>query len=376
MTHLSDALAWTEIEERAPRAGLQSLVTQSIKPIIEGAPMEALDDKGQIEGLGAASVMVMVLFMTLFGITLHILPEVWWGTTLQFILFPILFFGSAVFIGFIFRKRLSDSIVRTIERRTARRDALDYIADYFGMSYSSCPAGPNTAETWLLSKSWLPKNIKTAAAKERPSKVLPGVDVAKDAGVLFPMRVLASTEEKRKNYRDAAISRSDITDGFYGQRSGVTYNMFEWSEEVNDVRTYHLTIVMNAPTKLLGYTELRARKIGWLPHERAKTFKSVGVPSSRFHSEFKLRTDDQVEARELFDPIVIEKIIALGHGDAFRAVGYDDHVIFDFPGQDRFAFIDILTGRWSDESLRGGLTDIINALDLVDKIGAMLRLKA
>lgn len=376
MTQLSDALDWTQIERRAPRAGLKSLVTQSIKPIIESAPIEALDDKGQIEGLGAASVMVMVLFMTLFSSTFFFLPDVWWGTALQFILFPILFFGSAFIIAFIFRKRLSQSIVRTIERRTARRGALDYIADYFGLNYSPSPAGPNAAEAWLLRQSWLPKEIKHAAAKERPSTVLPGVNVAKDAGVLFPMRILMSTEEKRKTYRDAAISCSDITDGFYGERAGVTFNMFEWSEEINDTRTYHLTIVMNAPTTLLGYTELRARKISWLPHERSKQFKSVGIPSSRFHSKFKLRTEDQVEARTLFDPIVIEKIIALGHDGAFRAVGYDNHVVFDFPGQDRFAFIDIVTGRWSDESLRAGLTDIINALDLVDKIGAMFRLKA
>ena len=376
MTHLSDALAWTEIERRAPRAGLQSLVTQSIKPIIESAPVEALDDKGQIEGLGPASVLVMALFMAMFGSTFLFLPDIWWGVALQFILFPILFFGSALIVAFIFRKRLSESIVRTIERRTARRGALDYIADYFGMHYSPSPAGPNTAEAWLLRQSWLPKEIKHAAAQERPSKVLPGVNVAKEAGVLFPMRVLMSTEEQRRHYRDAAISRADITDGFHGERAGITFNMFEWTEELNDNRVHHLTIVMNAPTRLLGYTELRARKIGWLPHERAKQFKSVGVPSSRFHSKFKLRTEDQVEARTLFDPIVLENIIALGHDGAFRAVGYDNHVIFDFPGEDRFAFVDILTGRWSDESLRGGLTDILNALDLVDKIGAMFRLRA
>ena len=375
MSTFTHALNWTEIEQRAPRRGLTSLVNQTVKPVIESAPTEALDKNNNVKGVGPASIMVMALFMSLFALASYLLPDVWWGTTLQFIVFPILFLLSIAVIAFAFKKQLVDSITRTIHRRAARHISLRHIAEHFGLEYSACPAGPNFAEAWLLRQSWLPRDIKDAAALEEPSIVLPAVEIAKDAGILLPMRVLMSTEEQRTAYRSSAINRADITDGFYGERAGVKFNMFEWSEEVNDNRVHHLTIVLNAPTRLLGYTELRARKIGWLPRERSKALKTVGVPSSQFKSDFKIRTSDQVEARTLFDPIVIENIMALGNGSAFRAVGFADHIVFDFPGNDRFALVDILTGQWSDASLRSGLTDILHALELVDNIGAMFRLK-
>ncbi|MEL6285758.1 MAG: hypothetical protein AAFQ18_06065, partial [Pseudomonadota bacterium] len=82
---------------------------------------------------------------------------------------------------------------------------------------------------------------------------------------------------------------------------------------------------------------------------------------------------DQVEARTLFDPRVVERLLAVAHGQSFRAVARNRHLVFDVEGEDRFALLDANTGAWDDTTLRRGLTDLVETLELVDALATTFR---
>jgi hypothetical protein len=96
----------------------------------------------------------------------------------------------------------------------------------------------------------------------------------------------------------------------------------------------------------------------------------VDLGPKAFDALYRLRASDQVEARALFNPAVIERVIALAHGGKFRAVARQQHLVFDFASEaNRFHLIDLITGEWSDETIRQTHADLAEALALVDALG-------
>lgn len=145
--------------------------------------------------------------------------------------------------------------------------------------------------------------------------------------------------------------------------------MFEWVERVSEAPDiHHLMIVLKAPFKLSGVTELRSRKISWLRGVDKSGLNEVSLEAVRFTDHFRLRSTDQIESRALFNPAVIERVLALADRGKFRAVASGDHLVFAFEGTDRFALLDLGTGKWDDGSIRRGLTDLADALGLVDAL--------
>ena len=91
------------------------------------------------------------------------------------------------------------------------------------------------------------------------------------------------------------------------------------------------------------------------------------VPDT-FNEYFRLRSTDQVEARTIFNPAVVERVLALAHGQPFRAVAQEEGLVFDFVGDNRFALIDLKTGEWNDETIKQSVTDVAELLELVDTL--------
>ena len=147
--------------------------------------------------------------------------------------------------------------------------------------------------------------------------------------------------------------------------------MFEWVESVSEAPDLnHLVIVLAAPLRLHGVTQLRARKYVWPQDPNGTPLEDVDLGPKAFDALYRLRGSDQVEARALFNPAVIERVIALAHGGKFRAVARQQHLVFDFAGEaNRFHLIDLVTGEWNDETLRQTHADLAEALALVDALG-------
>ncbi len=88
-----------------------------------------------------------------------------------------------------------------------------------------------------------------------------------------------------------------------------------------------------------------------------------------------MRTTDQVEARTVFDPAVIERVAELGRGEKVRAVAFENHLVIDIKGIDRFAMVDLVTGEWSSQTISDSMINIAEMLETVSAIANAFRLK-
>ena len=59
-----------------------------------------------------------------------------------------------------------------------------------------------------------------------------------------------------------------------------------------------------------------------------------------------------------------------------RAVAFDEHLVIDVAGQDRFAMVDLITGAWSDESIAATMTNVAEMLELADAVAHAFKLRA
>jgi len=104
-------------------------------------------------------------------------------------------------------------------------------------------------------------------------------------------------------------------------------------------------------------------------------FKPVSLISKAFKKKFDLRATDQMEARLVFDPAVIERANDLSHDHNIRAVAYEDNLVFDVTGDNRFEIVDLISGAWNEDSVSQTLTDIAEMLELVDQVGHVFAVK-
>ncbi|MEL7454251.1 MAG: DUF3137 domain-containing protein, partial [Pseudomonadota bacterium] len=160
-----------------------------------------------------------------------------------------------------------------------------------------------------------------------------------------------------------------LQDGFHGTTNGIAFSAFEWSEPVSDeARLHHLVLVLAAPARLTGTTHLRSHKVPWPNPGPGHDLQPVKLGIDAFEDRYDLRGTDQTEARYVFNPAVIERLIDFAHGADMRAVATDDHIVVDLRGHDRFELIDLLTGAWSETSIETTFQDIADLLDLIDSV--------
>ena len=81
----------------------------------------------------------------------------------------------------------------------------------------------------------------------------------------------------------------------------------------------------------------------------------------------RLRSSDQVEARTIFNPAVVERVLKLAHDMPFRAVAAGNFLILDIVGDNRFSVIELATGKWSRQRIEDALRDVAELLELVDE---------
>ena len=365
-------MGWDEIERVDGFAGLRAHAEANVLPVLRENELEA--GKGQaLKGrMTAIFTGSFAAFIVAFLLVQAILPDTWWGETLVFILFPILFFGSLLSGAFLFRRTLLRFLIEAKARFFLRGRALSILAERLGLTYVPSPGGTPGALKWVADQAWAPSELKDAArAFDDAGGLDEAVAAARGAGVMIESNVyVVGTPEQKERYQKMAAGQAQVEDGFHGRRTGIDFEMFEWVERVKDAPDiHHLVVVLEAPMTLHGVTQLKSRKASWPQDAGDARLEEVDLGPKAFGEVYRLRASDQVEARAIFNPAVIERVIALAGSGSFRAVGKESRLVFDFPGVNRFALMDLMTGAWSEDTLRQTAADLAAALLLVDALG-------
>ena len=373
------SMGWEEIERAGGFAGLKAHADAHVLPILSDSNLRPAGTGALQQRLAGAVTAGFVGFVVCFMILQAVSPDNFWGVLVTFVSFPLLFFGCVIGSLFFVRRALLGVLLETKRTFLIRGRALSALVAPLGLSYVAAPGGVPAAVKWLMQQSWAPAEIKAFAGPlDEAGGMEEAVAAARDAGLMIESNVyvIGSAEQKAK-YQEMAASHAQVEDGFHGRRSGIDFEMFEWIERVEKAPDiHHLVIVLQAPMELHGVTQLRARRTGW-PQEAADIrFLDIDLGPRAFGERYRLRSSDQVEARMIFNPAVIERVIELAHDGKFRAVAKGRRLVFDFPGPNRFNLIDLLSGEWSEESLRQTAADLAEALALVETLAHAFMLAA
>jgi len=367
------SMDWPEIETHTGFAGARARSETELRPILDQVKIDTVDSAHTNKIISRAMTTAFVAFGGTFFALVLFLPNgaVW--EFLRFLLFPVLFIAYIGFALFLVRGQLAKLVVEAQVRVGIKGEVMNRITAPLGVRYVPAPGGARGGLEWLAKQSWAPAILRDATASLNAAGGMDGaVAIVRDSGLLLEGDTyVVGTPEQKAKYTEQAASMRQIEDGFEGQRGGLTFSMFEWVENGGDsADVCHLVIVLAAPVRLHGVTHLRARKTSWLQDPDGTPMQDVDLGPRAFDSLYKLRSSDQVEARAIFNPAVIERVIALAHGGKFRAVARAGHLVFDFPSEtNRFGLIDLITGKWDDDTIRQTHADLAEALALVDALG-------
>ncbi|MDP1555762.1 MAG: DUF3137 domain-containing protein, partial [Hyphomonas sp.] len=313
------------------------------------------------------------LFVVTFFMLDLFLPSTGGWEVLKFLLFPVIFIGYMAAGLFLMRGQLAKLFVEAQARLAVKAEAMSRIAAPLGLAYVPAPGGAPKGLEWLAQQSWAPAILREATVSLNAAGGMDeAVAIVRESGLLVESNTyVIDTPEQKAKYHEQASGMRQIEDGFEGTRAGLSFSMFEWVETVSDAPdVYHLIIVLAAPISLHGVTHLRARKTSWPQDPQGTQLQDVDLGPKAFDALYRLKSSDQVEARAIFNPAVIERVIALAHGGPFRAVARAGHLVFDFASEaNRFHLVDLITGVWNDETLHQTYSDLAEALALVDALG-------
>ncbi len=367
------SMTWYQIDAQPGFSGATERAAREVRPILERVSLDPIDAERQKKIASRYITVAFFSFVVSFMALEFLLPNGGGWEILQFILFPVMFIGYIGIALFLMRGRLAQMFVEAQARLALKAEAMACITAPLGITYVPAPGGAPKGLEWLSKQSWAPAILREATAN---LNAVGGMDEAvaavRDSGLLIESNVyVVGTPEQKAKYNEQAASMRQIEDGFEGTRAGLAFSMFEWVEKVSDAPdVFHLVIVLEAPLRLHGVTHLRARKTGWPQDPGGAVMQEVDLGPKAFDALYRLRASDQVEARAIFNPAVIERVIALAHGGKFRAVARAGHLVFDFASEDnRFHLIDLITGAWSDDTIRQTHADLAEALALVDTLG-------
>lgn len=362
---------WDEIERVEGFAGLRAHAEANVLPILAGAELAPADSAALQKKAGRAITGGFFSFVILFLVFQFLMPNTWYGEILVFLMFPVIFLACTAASFWLMRHDLLRLFTDAKARYLIRGQALRVLVQPLGLTYVPTPGGAPGAVEWLSKQSWAPEALRNlAGAMEETGGMDEALEAARDAGLLQATNTyVIGTQAQKEQYHQMMISHSQLEDGFHGRRGGIDFDLFEWVEKVDEAPDVnHLVIVLEAPIGLSGVTQLRARKTGWPQEVSGVRMQDVDLGPRAFEAVYRLRASDQVEARALFNPAVIERVIDLAHDGKFRAVARGDRLVFGFPGTDRFRLVDLTTGDWGEHTLVQTAADLAEALSLVDTL--------
>ncbi len=366
---------WEKIEAVSGLSDVRDFARREIQPRFEpfSAPQKSVFPTKLTFIFGPA----FVGFIVLHTLVDAVLPDTRWGNFLSFISFPLLFVFSLVTIFFVFRRPIGELIQAAQARYIARAQVWSLIATRAGVVYASAPGGAPMPLKWLVRQSWAPKELRAIAQVLDAHGGMDGaVNIVRASGIMLANTLIGGSDADRPRYIEQANQSLSIEDGFSGVRGGVNFDAFEWIEKINDAEdVHHLAIVFAAPVRLHGVTQMRTKNGAWGQVVSGESLSDVDLGARAFTDAIRLRSSDQTEARALFNPAVMERTLALAHGQKVRAVAQGGHIVFDFSGANRFNMLDLNTGVWSAETVRQSLEEFADMLGLVDALAHAFMLR-
>ena len=358
---------WQRVEKRTGWPDARELVAREIVPRLRDVPVEVLSRKGEFKlPLEGPISVAMVLFGVVFLVAFVLMPGGFFGSLLQLVLFPLLFFGCIAAAIYLSRHRLFAYLERIEARYLARSNALVPIAERARLSYVPSPGGSPSPLQWLARQAWAPEVARRMSEMlDANGGMDEAVAVARQSGVMLSNGLVLGTKETREAHRVRQSSGLQLEDGFAGRAGGVAFNAFEWVEKGDESPdTWHLILVFDLPLNLSGVTQLRTRGTAWPSYLGHRVLQDILLSHSGFAERFRLRADDAVEAHMIFDPAVVERVAALAEGEKVRAVAFGNHLVIDVEGEDRFALVDLQSGEWNEERIARTLVNVAEMKEL------------
>jgi len=359
---------WDAIEARQGFQGLRSTAETDVLPRLSEATAR-IDDMNPINATYGPGCFVTAAGMVL----LFVLSSI----------FGIIGFLMALVIGWFAGKPAIMQFVRRYMMRMiddlAFRDAVfSPIANHLGLTYVAAPGGSvgiiqQQSQEGPFQETF--RQLGEALEKYRGQDE--AVEAARASGLVELATVIhiGGADEETKRARETGLSR--LEDGFSGDRAGLHFDAFEVvrsSRHTDDGTTYPaehaLLIVLKLPRTLQGTTQFRSRKVGWHRAGDAERLTDVKLESVDFADRFRVRSNDQVEARFVFTPDVMARVTELAHGEDIRATAQGEYLVFAIEGPNRFDLTSEDTGLSGDEAVRLAVQQIGEMLDLVDAVSS------
>lgn len=359
---------WKKIEAVDGLEGAEAFAQQTIYPILEtGAINIKKPDSNPVQAFQMPMILVFIFTVLADNLLVAFLPHGMFRSIVFFMLFPVIFFGAIMFAARLFKDKIVDLITTAKASFMVRAEAMEKVAHFLDLTYIPVPGGaPSTLKN--LSK-WIGKPQKLEeliTMLDKSGGLDEAIESATRAGLMLTnVIVLAKAENKQRDIR-RQVEMQNLQDGFTGVYAGVDFTAFEWVQSMDKADDiHHLVLVLPAPSRLHSITELRTRQTDWPYSGTNHDFTSVDLGARAFKDIFKIRSTDQTEARQVFNPAVMERLIALAGENPMRAVAFSEGLVIDIAGADRFALSHQVTGAWSEASVQQTFSDIANLLEFI-----------
>ena len=368
---------WAMLEARLGISNLDAFIAEDvILPLSKLEPTPETKD-GFPKSLSWPIMLGFVAFMISFMLIESQMPRNAFGTIGSFLLFPTLFVGFMALTLYLMRHKISKIIVEAENNFLVRSQVLVGIATRIGLEYVPTPGGASKAMQIIAKWRHCPQKIKDVVALMEANRGLAlQSEAIRRSGLATPSEIVLGSDKAKAKAYEITLENLQFEDGFSGTRNGIDFAAMEWEESHEDFSYHHLLIHLTLPHKLTGWVEFKNRASGW-PNSRPNiSLKKVSVPYSPFTKAYDVRASDQTEGRLVFDPSVIESLSQFAADGPARGVAFDNHLVFDIRGDNRFELVNIATGQWSEESIKRTFTDIAQMLELVDAAANAFALKA
>ena len=361
-------------DERPPH--LEQFIEDKLVPILSKAkknPQLHADGMGQLK---LPMMGGMVGFIAAFLITKSFLPNSALGEIATFIAFPVLFISSMILTAFLCRHRIAEAMLIGRDNFLLRTEALTALCAQLGLEYIPIPGGPNKPTKYIAGLRYCPQILKDFCDLMDDHGGFDDVaEIIRDSGLALPRETVLASEKNREEIYKRQIESQQFEDGVKGTVDGIPFSALEWTENLDESKRHHLLIILKLPTRLTGRVEFK-NKAGRWPAAMPKWKKQpVRLISKAFTKNYSVRACDQVEARLIFDPSVIERLTAYAASDAVCGIAFENQLVVDLVGRNRFNLLNLASGEWSRDTIQTTLDDVQELREFVQTVSRAFALR-
>ena len=364
--------SWNALEKRSGFGGLREIAERdTLVKLREAKPR--LAESNPINALyGGGCFVVIVGLLILFFLSS---------------LFGVVGFIISLVIAYFLGRPTIEKIARIqVDRMIAdlsfRQSVFEPLASHIGLTYVASPGGAQGVVAQQSKEGLFQASFsRLFEALEQFRGQDEAVAAARASGLVELVTVIhiGAADEETKKARETGLTR--LEDGFSGEHAGLHFDAFEVvrsPRRTSDGATYPaehaLLVVLKLPRPLQSTTQVRSRKISWHKAGDAERLERVRLESNDFEDTFRVRSNDQVEARFVFTPDVMARMLDLAHGEHVRATAQADHLVVAVEGPNRFDLTSEDTGLDGDAAIRLAVQQIGELLDLVEAVGLVFGL--